>query len=162
MKRVLILAIFFVLGSFLFAEGPKIVTINTTEIAEKSDEIVKAREAFQRNYKRQVAKIESLETEIKELQTKYQKAAKTATEAEIQSMEEDLQRKVSNYQAISKKAQETLSKKQEELLQPILEKVDKIARENGYDLVFDVVSGKIVFSSEKYDVTQKMLKELNQ
>ncbi len=161
MKKVLSFAIFLVLGSLLFADGPKIVTINTSEIAEKSAEIIKAREAFQRDYKRQVAKIESLETEIKELQAKYQKASKTATEAEIKTMEEDLQRKVSNYQALSKKAQENLSKKQEELLQPILDKVDKIARENGYDLVFDVVSGKIVFSSEKYDVTQKMLKELN-
>jgi len=150
-----------VMSSFLLADGPKIVTINTAEIAEKSDEIVKAREAFQRDYKRQTAKIESMEQEIKDLQAKYQAQAKTATDADIQKMEETLQRKMSDYRALSDKVQKRLTKKQEELLQPILDKVDKISKENGYDIVFDVVSGKVVFSSEKYDVTKKMLDELN-
>ena len=149
------------MSSFLLADGPKIVTINTAEIAEKSDEIVKAREAFQRDYKRQTAKIESMEQEIKDLQAKYQAQAKTATDADIQKMEETLQRKMSDYRALSDKVQKRLTKKQEELLQPILDKVDKISKENGYDIVFDVVSGKVVFSSEKYDVTKKMLDELN-
>ncbi len=161
MKKIFLVAFFCVTVSFLLADGPKIVTINTAEIAEKSDEIIKAREAFQRDYKRQTAKIESLEQEIKDLQTKYQGDAKTASEADIQKMEEELQRKMSDYRALSDKVQKKLTKKQEELLQPILDKVDKIAKENGYDIVFDVVSGKIVFSSEKYDVTQKMLEKLN-
>ncbi len=161
MKKIFLGAIFCVATSFLLADGPKIVTINTSEIAEKSDEIIKAREAFQRDYKRQTAKIESLEQEIKDLQESYQAKAKTASDADIQKMEETLQRKMSDYRALSEKVQKRLTKKQEELLQPILDKVDKIAKENGYDIVFDVVSGKVVFSSEKYDVTKKMLDELN-
>ncbi len=161
MKKIFLVAVLCVASSLLLADGPRIVTINTAEIAEKSDEIIKAREAFQRDYKRQTAKIESLEQEIKELQANYQSKAKTASDADIQKMEEQLQRKMSDYRALSDKVQKKLTKKQEELLQPILEKVDKIAKANGYDIVFDVVSGKIVFSSEKYDVTQKMLEELN-
>lgn len=161
MKKVLLVTLFSVAAAFLLADGPKIVTINTAEIAEKSEEIIKAREVFQRDYQRQAKKIESLENELKALQAKYQKQASTASQSELQKMEEEMQRKMSNYRALSEKVQKTLAKKQEELLKPILDKVDKIAAQNGYDIVFDVVSGKVVYSSEKYDVTQKMLEELN-
>ncbi len=161
MKKIFLAGVFCAVASFLLAEGPKIVTINTAEIAEKSKEIIAARELFQRDYNRQAENLAKMEKEITDLQATYQSQAKDASKAEIQKMEETLKRKMSDYQALSEKVQKSLAKKQEELLQPILEKVDKIASENGYDIVFDVVSGKIVYSSEKYDVTQKMLDELN-
>jgi outer membrane protein len=57
-------------------------------------------------------------------------------------------------------------KKNLELTKPIIDKINnliqKIGQDDGYDFIFDASSGALVHANtEKYDITQRVLDELN-
>jgi len=58
-----------------------------------------------------------------------------------------------------------LYKKQFEFTKPIIEKINalikKIGDEDGYDFIFDASSGALVHALDKYDVTDRIIQELN-
>jgi outer membrane protein len=59
----------------------------------------------------------------------------------------------------------TVERRNSELTQPILDKINsliaKIAQEEEYDYVFDAVAGNIAYANTKYDLTEKVIEELN-
>ena len=56
-------------------------------------------------------------------------------------------------------------KKSMELTKPIIDKINKliakIGEEEGYDFIFDASSGALVHALPKYDITDRILEELN-
>ncbi len=58
-----------------------------------------------------------------------------------------------------------LYQKSREFTQPIIEKINKlierIGKEEGYDFIFDASSGALVHALPKYDITDKVIEELN-
>ena len=72
-------------------------------------------------------------------------AVKTVRQKELQ----DLEARIREYQ---QSAQEKIGKKKEELYKPILEKADKaikeVAKEKGYDYVFDASGGALLYAKE--------------
>lgn len=56
-------------------------------------------------------------------------------------------------------------KKSMELTKPIIDKINKliakIGEEDGYDFIFDASSGALVHAKPKYDITDRVLEELN-
>lgn len=58
-----------------------------------------------------------------------------------------------------------LYQKSVEFSKPILEKINnlitKIGEDEGYDFVFDAGTGALVFALPKYDITERVLEELN-
>ena len=53
---------------------------------------------------------------------------------------------------------------QEQLMGPVYNKIDeaiqKIGKREGYDYIFNVVSGGVVYALPQYDVTEKVIDEL--
>ena len=47
------------------------------------------------------------------------------------------------------------------LVEKIRETVNKVAREEGYDLVLDRASGAVIYWKDEHDLTQRVLIELN-
>jgi outer membrane protein len=56
-------------------------------------------------------------------------------------------------------------KKQAEFTKPLIEKINalikKIGDDEGYDLIFDASSGALVHAMDKYDISQRIIDELN-
>jgi len=56
-------------------------------------------------------------------------------------------------------------KKSQELTQPIIDKINKliskIGDDEGYDFIFDASSGALVHALPKYDITDRVIEELN-
>ena len=56
-------------------------------------------------------------------------------------------------------------KKSMELTKPIIDKINKliskIGEQDGYDFIFDASSGSLVYARPKYDITDRVLDELN-
>ena len=55
-------------------------------------------------------------------------------------------------------------KRQEELLRPVFDRIHQviaaIADDDGYDFILDTVQGNILYSKEKFDLTDEVLREL--
>ena len=54
--------------------------------------------------------------------------------------------------------------RQQELSKPVIEKIqqviDKIAADNGYDVIIDIASSGLLYYNEKLDITDVILDEL--
>ncbi len=98
------------------------------------------------------------------LQLKKEYDAGQLTPVQAQERQATLEKQRSGIQAYEENAQKILDGKRAELLQPILTKVNdaiaKVAKANGFALVFDVGSGAMLFASETIDVTPLVKKEL--
>lgn len=98
------------------------------------------------------------------LQLKKEYDAGQLTPVQAQERQATLEKQRAGIQAYEENAQKMLDAKRAELLQPILTKVNeaiaKVAKANGFALVFDVGSGAMLFASETIDVTALVKKEL--
>lgn len=55
-------------------------------------------------------------------------------------------------------------KMREQLLKPIIDKINgvinQVGEDDGYDFIFDTVAGNLVFAKDKFDLTNRILEEL--
>ncbi|MFQ5674940.1 MAG: OmpH family outer membrane protein [bacterium] len=125
--------------------------------------------------------------QLADLNSQWEKEARDM-QKQIQTLQEELesqslllseqrkQEKVQGIQTLSQKYQLFLNqkwgqqgegvKKEVELLQPVYQKINaaikKIGQAEGYQYIFDVVAGNILYASEDQpDLTEKLLAELN-
>ena len=116
---------------------------------------------------------EELNREFSKMQNEFEKAKETYerqellfTEKRKQEEQRTLMRKQEDLQRFMKEVTDPergkLAMKQQELSAPIHahvnEVVQKVAKENGYDLVLNTVA--LVYASEEHDLTDKVLEEL--
>ena len=158
-KFVTLFACGLLIGNVLFAQtAMKIVYINSTSLLSSMPEKVKADSALAK-YARSFQ--DQIDIMMKEYQTKgqqYQANEKTMTDAmkEVKMKEiQDLQNRIESTQ---QSAQEKVQTKKQDVYSPVLEKADKaikeIAKEKGYDYIFDITAGgTVVYGKEEYDIT---------
>jgi len=105
--------------------------------------------------------VKEREDKIKRFETRFEKARKDSEGGKLSPVEEDtlareLDTEKREIDAFERDIQERLLKKREELLTPILAKVDKalkeVAEENGYQFIFDISAGGLLFVAEGTDV----------
>jgi outer membrane protein len=140
-------------GSSVFAQStPKIGWLETSELlaamperAKADSDIAKYARSFQ----------EQIDIMMKEYQSKgqqYQANEKTMSDAmkEVRMKEiQDLQNRIESTQ---QSAQEKLQQKKQDIYSPILDKASKaiqaVAKEKGYDYVFDKSGGTLLFGKD--------------
>ncbi len=114
-----------------------------------------------------------LEKKGKQMVTEYQEKEKAATtkksRGELSPLEEekvmkelqDKQNEIVKYQSESQKK---LSDKEQELLKPILAKINtainEVAKENGFQFIFDSSTGVILYADETQDVSEMVKSKL--
>jgi len=154
MKKIIILLFCAAMtGSVVFAQTtPKIGWLETADLLAAMPERAKA-DSDVAKYARQFQ--DEIDVMIKEYQTKgqqYQASEKTMTDAmkEVRMKEiQDLQNRIESTQ---QSAQEKLQQKKQDVYQPILDKANKaiqaVAKEKGYDYVFDKSGGTLLFGRD--------------
>ncbi len=154
-KIILFLACGLLIGNAVFAQA-KFGYIDSRELLKAMPEITKANtdvEAYAKTFQDQ------LQTMGKEYESKaqaFQAGEKTMTDAvkEVKIKEiQDLQGRIESFQ---QSATEKVEKKKQELYAPVLEKADKaikdVAKEKGYDYIFDASSGALLHANEANNI----------
>lgn len=128
------------------------------EIQKKLDDI---RSGYETEYNNLIDKFEKLTKDIESQSLLLSPEKKAEKERE----KLNLQQQIEGFQREKLGPQGEFYRKNLELTKPLYDKIDtviqKISDEEGYDMVFDVVQGVIVFAKDEYDITQKVLDELN-
>ena len=143
-------------------EGAKLGMINSQEILDKSAEGKRALAQLQAADKKYTDQVTQLDEQIKQLQNRLTSQRLTLTpdaaaaiQADIQKKQTDRQRTAEDATAAMRQLQSTtLEKLQAELL-PIIEQVRK---DMGFDLVFDVTKGGVIYINPALDVTAEIIK----
>lgn len=162
-KSGLLLALAMMVMSFGTMNAQKSATLDVAGILNAMPEKKKADidlEAFAKTKGIELEKQEkALQTEIEA----YQKGAAKLTEAQRTAKEQELQKKVQNFQQLQQLAQQDLAKRQGEAYAPIEKKineaVEKVAKANGYDFIFDANTVGLIYKGGA-DATEAVKKEL--
>lgn len=164
----------FVFGVFLFVgwnngiAQSKIRYLNSQEVLDQlpeAQEIQKKLDDIRAGYEKEYNDmIDNYQKMVKEIESQSLLLS-PEKKAEKEREKLDLQQQIENYQRDKLGPQGEFYKKNLELTKPLYDKIDsiikKISEEEGYDMVFDVVQGVIVYAKDEYDITDRVLEELN-
>ncbi len=142
-----------------FASAQKFGYVNSAAILNDMPEMKQLRsslEAFQNILKKDgEAKVSTYQQEEQAAVQKKQRGEMTPKEEEevmkkLQKMQEEIY-------AYGQKMEDDIAKKQQDEMQPILDKVNDaiqaVAKEGGFQYIFDAQSGVILYADESTDVT---------
>jgi outer membrane protein len=156
-------------GLLSFANAQmKIGFINSEEIFRNYAGTKEAQDKFDKEVSKWEQEASTRQKDIKDLKDQLDKQSLLLSAERRTEIEAKLKQKMQEYQDLlqTKFGQkgEALSKN-EELTKPIIEKIqkiiDKIAKEDNYDYIFDARSGGVIFAQKKYDLTERVLNILN-
>ena len=128
------------------------------EIQKKLDEI---RAGYEDEYNKMLQDYDNLVKEIENQSLLLSPEKKAEKEKQAQ----ELGMKIEKFRYEKLGPQGEFYKKNMELTQPLYDKIDqiiqKIGDEEGYDFILDVVQGVVLYAKPEYDITDKILEELN-
>jgi outer membrane protein len=163
-----ILSILSIMFFVLPAMAQKFAYVNSQEILSKYQEYVDVQNRLEEIRNGYDAEYQQLVKEYQDLMEQIESQSLLLSPEKKQEKERAAQEK---YLAIEKFKYEKLGpdgefyRKQMEFSRPIIEKINnliaKIGEEDGYDFIFDAASGSLVHALPKYDITSKILEELN-
>ncbi len=154
-------------ASFSWAEM-KIGYINSEAIFQEFEGTKEAQDKFNKEVAKWEQDASKKQKEIKDLKEQIDKQSLLLSAERKKALEDSLEYKMANYQKFLQEKfgqkGEALSKN-EELTKPIIEKInkiiEKIAKEENYDYIFDARAGGIVFAKKTYDLSERVLQLLS-
>ncbi len=169
MHRKILLAGCFALMSVITVSAElKIGYINSETIFAEYEGTKEAQEKFNKEVAKWEQEATKRQQEIKNLKEQLDKQSLLLSNERKKALEDSLNQKMVSYQKFLQdkfgQKGEALEKN-EELTKPIVEKInriiERIAREENYDYIFDARAGGIVFAKKVYDLNQRVLEALN-
>ncbi|HET8810332.1 MAG TPA: OmpH family outer membrane protein [Flavobacteriaceae bacterium] len=160
------IAIALIVGSvsFVQAQDSKIAHIAAQDLIEMMPGYKAAMTELEKLQNTYSASIEDMMKEAQALNQKYQAEAPTKTDEENSERVMELEQTKNKILEYRQNASQQLQQKEIELLKPVLEKartaIQKVAREKGYDYVFDSTTGTGVLLADGYDLLPAVKKEL--
>jgi len=128
------------------------------EIQKKLDEI---RAGYEKEYNQMLQQYDQLAKEIENQSLLLSPEKKAEKEKQLQ----ELAMKIDKYRLEKLGPQGEFYKKNLELTQPLYDKIDqviqKVGQSEGYDFILDVVQGVVLYAKPEYDITDRVLEELN-
>jgi outer membrane protein len=149
--------------SFTWAEL-KIGFINSEAIFQEYEGTKEAQDKFNKEVAKWEQDASKKQKEIKDMKDQIDKQSLLLSAERKKALEDSLEMKMAQYQKFLQEKfgqkGEALSKN-EELTKPIIEKInkiiDKIAKEENYDFIYDARAGGIVFAKPAYDLSKRVL-----
>jgi outer membrane protein len=146
----------------------KIGYVDTARIFEQYKVAQDAQKQFDRDVEAWNRDLSDLKNEIAKLKQELENQSLVLSDAKRREKEQALSRKQSDYQAKVDGIwgpQGTATKRNGELVTGVIDKVkkalDALAQKEGYNLILDAASNRILFGSKTYDLTDRVVEQLN-
>jgi outer membrane protein len=147
-----------------FGADLKIGYVDVQKVLNLSDAGKDAKDQLAGRVKKYQEEINGKQEELKKLKEEIEKQGVLLSESARGAKEKDYQQRLKEFQRFTKDAQEELQGKDEEYTRKILEEIEKMVQEygrkNGFTFIF-VRNETMIFSDEKADLTEPVLKALN-
>jgi len=161
LKRVILLSLVacFLLSHATYAQEPKIAVINMRKVFYEYKKTKNFNQTLENEDKELKKEIDQKTEEIRKLRDEIDLLSEKAREGRQPELREKM-RTLEEFRR--KKLEEFLRRKDDmfkEIRADILSQAEIYAKKNGYDMIFD--KAIYVYSSDKYDVTDNIVKMLN-
>lgn len=164
--------IIFVLSTLLLNAGfsraddaTKIGVIDMQKCIQQSESGKKAKGELEGAFNKKKKELQDQEAALKKAQEEFQKKQGALSEAAKKEQQGKLQEKFMKYQELLQKSQAEIQKKEQDMSEPIIrkirEKVTEIAKKKSLNLVLEKNENIVIFSDDKFDLTEEVLKAIN-
>ncbi|HQO09210.1 MAG TPA: OmpH family outer membrane protein [Clostridiales bacterium] len=151
----------------VFAEM-KFGFINSDKVLAEYNEAKKAKELLSKWNKEKEAEAVKMESEIKALEEEIKNMSVMVSEEKRNEKMAEGQKKLQDYYQFKDKVWGQTGdfyKKNNELMQPVIDKINEVIKQvsekEKYDLVCDANTGTLLYAKPEYEMTDKIIKELN-
>ena len=164
MKKLMVILAFVFLSGMSYAQ--KCAYINTQEILSNMPEVQQANANIE-TFRNQLIslgqqKLEALQKKYKELELKQSRGELSPKQLEEEANK--LKQEEEQLAKFDQESQQKIMQKSEELLKPIRDKVqkaiDEVAKENGYQFIFDASMGFILYADDNTNISDKVKAKL--
>jgi outer membrane protein len=147
------------------ADEQKVGVVDMQKCIQTSDAGKKARNELESAVKKKEKEIKEMEGSFEKAQEEFSKKRSALSESAKAEQGGKLQEKYMKLQEAKQKAQMELHKREQEMSAPIIsrirDKVADIAKKRGFSLVLEKNENIVMFSEDKVDITEEVLKSLN-
>ena len=144
----------------------KIGYIDSQAILAEAPGATEAQEEFDRQMERFTQEVEEMGTELDSLVSAYQQQQSTLLQNVRQARETEINQLQQRYQQRVDQMGQEAEVSRQALIEPILaqmtETIDAIRTEGGYHYIFDVASQAIISADTSLDLTQEVLRRMEQ
>jgi outer membrane protein len=138
----------------------KIGFVNTDRVFKEAAPALRSQKKLQDEFAPRDQEIKAVNAQATEVKAKLEKDGLTMAESEKRALESELARLSREIQRLQREFREELNLRKQEELKVILrianEEIDKIAAEEKYDLILQ----EAVYRSDRLDITDKVIKAL--
>jgi outer membrane protein len=134
---------------------------NYPQFQEAQKQLDELRQSYEAEFATMQQDAQKLYDEIQNQSLLLSPEKKAEKESQLQNLATQLER----YQYEKLGPQGELFKKNKELTDPIVDKITqvirKIGEDEGFDFILDAVGGTVLHAKPEYDITERILEELN-
>jgi outer membrane protein len=168
MKRAVLMAVVLL---FMFALGAqaadlKIGYVDLNKALNESDAGKKAVKTLEEIFKTKQAVIDEKQKEIRKLDEELAKQTSILNPDALKGKREDFERLKRDFQRMIKDSEEEVEKKRADFMDRIIkelsETIRKTGEEEGYAVILEKNEAGLIYSSEKLDLTDKIVKKYNE
>ncbi|MBF0456946.1 MAG: OmpH family outer membrane protein [Nitrospirae bacterium] len=144
-------------------QNVKIGFVDIQKVINESEPGKKAKEALEVHIKGHQAKIEEKEKAIDAMKADLEKKGAALSEEAKKKKQDDMQSMIRDLKRMAAEAQEEVRKKEADLTKDVFSDIRNIIRQIGKDDGYTAImeSGPVLYSGEGTDVTDKIVKKLN-
>ena len=143
----------------------KIAVVDMQKAIQTSETGKKAKSQLEEAFNKKKKELQSEEAALKKMQEDFQKQQAALSDTAKKKKQTEMQERFMKYQELLQKSQAEIQKKEQEMSAPIIVKirgiVSEVAKKKSYTLVLEKNENVVIYSLEKDDITEDVIKQLN-
>ncbi len=159
-----IVAAFILVGTTVQA-AEKIGFVDIKRILSESEAGKAATQEIMQHVEQKKGEISAMEGELQKRKDELEKQRSVLTEAAYREKEIDYRQRTRDYQRFVEDANEEVKMREQRMTQALIPDIQKVINEignkEGYTAIFDVGTMGLLFNSDKYDITDKVVEQYN-
>ena len=162
MTRLLSLALLaMVAGAQLAAQDLRVGYVNSERILRDSNPAKAATAKLEQEFSKRDRELQDMGAKLKATADRYEKDAPVLAEAERNRRQRELTELDRDFQRRQREFREDLNQRRNEELQALLERAQRIVRQIAEQEKYDLIVQDAVYFSTRVDITEKVLRALN-
>lgn len=164
MKKLMLLATMIMsMGFAANAADVKFGYVDLQKAIQSTSQGKKAKAELEAEFNKRKKDIEAKQSDIKKMGEDLEKKKGVLSDEAMQKKQAEIQEEMLKYQELVGKNQLEIQKKERDLTSPILEKMktilDKMAKAEGYSVIFEKNEQSVLWIRAEYNVTDKLIQE---
>jgi outer membrane protein len=159
-----IIAAFILVGTTVQA-ADKIGFVDIKKILSESEAGKEATRQIMQHVEKKQGEIEAMEAELQKRKDELEKQRSVLTDAAYREKEIDYRQRTRDYQRFVEDANEEVKMREQRMTQALIPDIQKVINDigdkEGYTAIFDVGTMGLLFNSDKYEITGKVIEQYN-